>query len=667
MSNPFLPVSEFPDFPAMTPAAAEEALPQLLAAARARVDELERTATPTWEGFVRPLEDAVRPFHEAWGLVGHLLSVCNSPEWRAVQARFQGEAVEFSLRTAQSRRFYELAKATPAETPVRRRILDKMIQGAELAGVALEDAPRARFNALQTELATLGNDFRDAVLDATKAWHLDLSDPAEVAGVPANIRAMVATEGGTAEKGPWRVTTEDAVYVPFMKHCACRAVRERLYRARATRAAANTPRIDAILAHEAELAALLGYNSAADLSLATKCAPSVTAVHAMIDELAAAARPVAVREDADLAAFAATCPGAPALLAPWDISFYAERLRERNYAYSEEELARHFNFPVVLDGLFKLVSRLFGVTVEGADWTAPVWQEDVRFFRVCDEKGATIAHFYLDPYSRPETKGGGAWMNEIRTREVRPDGTVTLPLALLCCNQARPDADGRCLMTFRDVETLFHEFGHALQHMLTRVDEAGASGLNLVEWDAVELASQFMENWCAEPSVAARFAFDAETHAPIPRALLEKVRAARNYRAGNATLRQLAFAKTDMLLHDGSVSGVVPNEVKERVFDEMNMPFIPEDRFLESFTHIFGGGYAAGYYSYKWSEVMSADAFAAFQEAGLEDEAALVATGRRYRETILALGGSEDALTVFWRFRGRAPSTEALLRQQGLI
>ena len=672
MKNPFLSIGEFPDFPNLTPAAAEEALPQLLKEAGARVDALETSATPDWEGFVRALDDAQHPLYAAWGIVSHMQSVCNSEAWRKVEEKFQGDIVAFSLRVGQSRRFYELAKSLRAalstsQPSPRLRILDKMVQGAELAGVALEGVKQKRFNEIQAELAKLSNDFHNHVLDATKGFSLMLATPVEVEGLPAQLKAMMAGENDP-EKGPWKATVEDAVYAPFMKHSRNRPVREALFRARATRAAAgdldNTPLIDRILALRRELAALLGFKCYADLSLASKCAPSVAAVYAMIDELAAASRPVAAKEDAALTAFAAA-NGFSGKLEPWDKAFWSERQREKMYSYSEEELSQYFDLPIVQNGLFKLAERLFGVTVEPMDRDVPVWHKDVKVFRVRNAEGGEIAHFYFDPYSRPETKSGGAWMNELRSRELRPDGTLRKPLALICCNQALPDAKGRALMRFTEVETLFHEFGHALQQMLTRVDDVDAAGINLVDWDAVEVASQFMENWCYDAKTVKSFARHADTHEPIPDTLLERVRAAKNYRAANASLRQLSFAKLDMALHVDAPAD--PNAFKEKVFAEYTPESsVPEDRFLNAFTHIFAGGYAAGYYGYKWSEVMSADVFGAFEEAGLGDEEAVRRVGRAYRETVLALGGGVDPMEVFRRFRGRAPSVEALLRQTGL-
>ena len=629
MKNAFYPVAEFPDFPAMTPEAAHEAMPRLLADAKAAVDALEERATPTWDGFVRALDLSTRPLWDAWGCIMHLLSVANSESWRKVEEKYQQDIVAFALRVGQSKKFYELAKQTPAETPARKRILAKMVRSAELAGVALPPEKQKRFNEIQAELAQLSNDFRNSVIDATKAFKLVLTNPAEVDGLPAQLKAMLAGKEDP-EKGPWTVTVEDAVYVPFMKHSRNRPVREALLRARATRAPENAERIDRILALRKEQAAMLGFASYAELSLAEKCAPSVAAVDKMIADLADASKPVAEREEAELSKFAAA-EGFDGTLQPWDRAFWAERRREKMYSYSEEELSQYFNMPVVLNGLFKLAERLFGISIEPADWTAPVWHKDVRFFRVYDETHTPVAHFYFDPYSRPETKSGGAWMNEFRSRELKLDGTVTKPLAVVCCNQALPDAEGRALMRFSEVETLFHEFGHALQHMLTKVDDVGASGLNLVEWDAVEVASQFMENWCLDV----------------------------------ATVKVFNDSNDFKDLND--FTGLSPDAIKRLVFDSF-MPgtTIPEDRFLNAFTHIFAGGYAAGYYGYKWSEVMSADVFGAFEEAGLEDEAAVRRIGRQYRDTFLALGGSVDPMEVFKRFRGRAPTIDALLRQTGL-
>ena len=680
MANPFLPVADFPDFPKMTPEAADEALPRLLAEAKTRVDALEKNAPATWEGLVLALADAQRPLWRAWRCITHLLSVCNNEGWRRVQKKYQGDLVAFELRVGQSRRFYdrfkelkgkleaEAKKAPSAQLACRIRILEKNMSSAELSGVALEGAKQKRFNEIQEESEKLEADYRDHVLDATKAFSVLLTTKVETEGLPESLKKVLAGDGDPA-KGPWKASIEDAVYFPFMKHSKNRPVREALCRARCTRASEgaldNTPIVAKLLALRQELAELLGYKSYAEVSLAEKSAPSVAAVESLIAKLADASRPFAVKEDAALDKFAQGA-GWTGRIEPWDRAYWNERQREKLYSYSEEELSKYFDLPVVLDGLFRLATRLFGITVEPADGEAPVWHPDVRFYRVRGEKGNVIAHFYFDPYSRPATKRGGAWAHSFRSRMRLADGSVQLPLALVCCNQAVPDKSGRALMRFSEVETLFHEFGHALQHMLTTVDDEAASGFGMIEWDAVEIASQFMENWCYDEATVKSFARHVDTKEPIPGTLLARVRAAKNYRAANASLGQLAYAKVDMELHVKPPAD--PNALKNKVFDEL-IPgrTIPEDRTLNSFSHIFAGGYAAGYYGYKWSEVMSADVFGAFEEAGLGDEAAVRRLGRRYRDTFLALGGSVDPMEVFRRFRGRAPEVNALLRQSGLV
>ena len=615
----------FPDWAAFTPDQAAARLEAALPAAERGVAAIEAELPEGFEALEWRLDDAVRPLYETWGMVEHMLSVRNSDAWRQLETAWQPKLVAFSLRLGQSRPLYECAKrALAAEkaggTAVRVRILEHAVRNAELSGVGLEGAARQRFNAIEQELAQLGTDFANAVIDATKAFRF--------------------------EKGGQTYTIDDAAYPETMKHCADREVRERLYRARATRAEANDARIPKILALRQELAGILGYADYAELSLTRKCAPSVAAVMAMIDELDAATAAIAAEEDRELEA--------DGPLAPWDRAFAAERLRERKYDYSEAELKRHFEFEAVLAGLWRLSAFLFGVEIVEVKGAAKpsVWHDDVRFFEV-REDGRTIAHFYVDPFVRPGEKRGGAWMNEFRNR---CDRRGELPLALLALNQPRPDADGRCCLPFREVETLFHEFGHALQCMLTRVGEEGAAGLNLVEWDAVEVASQFMENWC----------LDERTGITVPAELKAKVKAAKNFRAASFCRRQLAFAKTDLELHRGGTLQS-PDALKAANFRHFGMPMIEGDRFLSSFTHIFAGGYAAGYYGYKWSEVMSADCYGAFEESPLDDDAAVAATGRRYRETLLALGGSESAYEVFRRFRGRKSEVKALLRQQGLL
>ena len=628
-------MTTFPDWSKFTPEAASAALPGLIEAAEAAVKSVEADTSTDYESLVWKLGDATRELWHTWGRVCHMLGVMNSDAWRKVEETFQPKLVEFSLRVSQSPALYAREKAVYAALesavkggaevpPVRLRIVEKMIQGAELMGVGLEGEKKARFNAIQAELAKLGADFANAVIDATAAFKY--------------------------EKDGKTYTIDDANYIEVMKHCADRSVREVLCRARATRAPGNAERIAKLLDLRRECAAILGFQNYAELSLATKCAPSVAAVLKMIDDLDAATVDIAKDEDAELATVQEPGLGE---VQPWDITYLSEKLREKKYSYSEEELKRHFEFADVLKGLFRMAEFLFGVQVEEIIGEAKpsVWHPDVRFFAV-KEDGREIAHFYLDPYVRPGLKQGGAWMNELCNRV----GHLGLtPLSLMVLNYKLPDENGKTFMPMRDVETLFHEFGHALQCMLTRVDEEDAAGISLIEWDAVEVASQFMENWC----------LDDRTGIELPAELKAKVIAAKNFRAASACRRQLALAKTDLSLHIADKVDDA-NAVKVETFKHFGMPVVPEDIFLCGFTHIFSGGYSAGYYGYKWSEVMSADCYGAFEEAGLSDDAAMKSLGMKYRETILGLGGSVNALGVFRLFRGRDPGIDALLRQQGL-
>jgi oligopeptidase A len=596
--------------------------------------------------------------------------VRNSDALRAAYEAVQPDVVAFGLRQGQSRPIYEAVvalregEAFARLDPAQQRIVESLEREARHAGVALEGAERKRFNAIQQELAQHSTDFSNHVLDATKAFSLTLREPEQMAGTPRSLRelaAQAAREAGEteadAERGPWRITLDAPSLIPFLEHARDRGLREQLYRAYVTRASSgeldNAPLIERILALRREAAALLGYPSYAALSLASKMAPDVDEVLELLEALRVAAYPAAVTDLEDLRA-QARASGAPEAdsLMHWDIAYWAERLRESRFAYSEEELRPYFPLPVVLDGLFGLAERLFAVRIEPADGEAPVWHPHVRFFRVRDESGAPVASFYLDPYSRPGEKRGGAWMDECvaRSRRLAAEGeTVRLPVAHLVCNQTPPVGDRPAMMSFDEVTTLFHEFGHGLQHMLTQVDEVLASGIRNVEWDAVELPSQFMENWCYDRDTVRRISRHVDTGEPLPDALYEKIEAARTFRAGSDMLRQLYFGLTDLALHTGYVPGAgrTAFDVQREVSEQTTViPPLPEDRFLCSFGHIFAGGYAAGYYSYKWAEVLSADAFGAFEEAGLDDEEAVRATGRRFRETVLAEAGRR------WRSSG---------------
>jgi oligopeptidase A len=688
--NPLLELSPYPRFDCIRPEHVVPAVRQLLAELAVELQQLEVQAQPSWEGLIAPLERLSDRLSVTWGIVGHLMGVKNSGALRQAHQEVQPEVVEFSLRLGQSEPIYRALKALQASQDwhtldaTQRRIVAKLVQEAELAGVGLQGEQRERFNAIQRELAELSTTFSNHVLDATKAFALMLTTPEDVAGLPPSLLRMAAQsarEAGettaTAEHGPWRITLDYPSFGPCMEHSQRCDLREQLYRAFITRASAgatdNTPLISRILSLRQEQAALLGFRTYAELSLASKMAPDVAAVERLLEELRQASFAAARQDLEELKSFARVQGAAEAdELNQWDMAFWAERLREQRYAFNDEELRPYFPLPRVLDGLFALAQRLFGVTIVPADGEAPVWHDDVRFFRVYDEQQRQIAAFYLDPYSRPAEKRGGAWMDECLGRSrllARPGQAVRLPVAYLICNQT-PPVDGKpSLMTFNEVKTLFHEFGHGLQHMLTTVDYGLASGIRNIEWDAVELPSQFMENWCYHPNTLHGLSAHVETGEPLPDELYRKLYAARNYRAGSLMLRQLYFAFLDLELHHH----FVPNgpetvfEVQQRLAKSTTvLPPLPEDRFLCSFGHIFAGGYAAGYYSYKWAEVLSADAFAAFEEAGLENTAAVTNTGRRYRYTILALGGSRHPMEVFQEFRGREPTTAALLRHSGL-
>ena len=628
-------MQKFPDWNEFTPQFVDARMPELLAEADKAVSEIENSSPLTYDELVYKLDDATREVGRVWGMLSHMTSVMNSDEWRKLEEKYQPGMIAFSLRTAQSEKIYSFAKKILDTSlfegelgATKKRILEEMVKSAEHAGIALKGEKRERYNAIRAELAKLAMEFSNAVLDATNAFKY--------------------------EKNGVTYTIDDANYPQTMKECADREVRETLYRARASRAADNTSRITKILALKRELAELLGFKNYAELSIDSKSAPSVKAVYDMFDELDSATVKIAEEEKKELESLAGEFLGEGVKAEPWDLAYLAERLREKKYSYSEEELKKYFEVEDVFAGLFKMTKFLFGVDVvelKGEDKPS-VWHNDVRFFAL-RENGEDIAWFYVDPFVRNGLKRGGAWMNEFGNRN---DRLSLKPVALMALNFPERDKDGKCYLPFREVETIFHEFGHALQCMLTRIGEEDAAGINLVEWDAVEVASQFMENWC----------LDNRTGLTVPEDLKKRVLAAKNFRAASLCRRQLALGKTDMELY--TANGEVDHDaVKRGVFSHFGMPLTEDDRFLCSFLHIFGGGYAAGYYSYKWSEIMSADAYGAFEEAGLDDDEAVKSVGHKLRETIYGLGGSKSAYEVFIQFRGRKSDVKALLRQQGLI
>ena len=682
--NPLLIGKGLPPFKEIKAEHVVPAMTQILKELDEGVSKLEKNVTPTWSGLVEPLTEIEERLNWSWGIVGHLMSVRNSPELREAYEKMQPEIVKFYNKLSQSKPLYEAFKGIKKGAewnklePAQQRIVESSIRDFELSGVGLKGETRERFNQIQLELAELSTKFSNNVLDATKAFKLKLTDKEDVDGLPPSALGLMAqtakaegNEEATPENGPWVVTLDYPSYIPFMKYATNRELREKLYKAFVSRASEgeldNRGNIDRILELRKEKAQILGFANFAELSLARKMAPDVEAVQQLQDELRVASYDAAVKEFEELKAFAGQD------LMNWDTSFWAEKQREAKFDFKEEELRPYFSLPRVLDGLFGLAERIFGVTITAADGEAPVWHEDVRYFKIADEDDKAIAFFFLDPYSRPAEKRGGAWMNDcIGRAKMTVDGKTEtrLPVAYLTCNQTPPVDDKPSLMTFGEVTTLFHEFGHGLQHMLTTIDHVGAAGINNVEWDAVELPSQFMENWCYDRPTLFGMAKHYETGETLPEEYYQKLVAAKNYMSGSAMLRQLHFGMLDMELHSNYEPGgaETPSDVRDRLAKTTSvLQPIPEDNFLCAFGHIFAGGYAAGYYSYKWAEVLSADAFAAFEEAGLSDEQAVKSVGKRFKDTVLSLGGSLHPMEVFESFRGREPQTEALLRHSGLV
>ncbi len=679
-SNPLLIGKGLPPFERIQATHVVPAISQILEELKTELAHLEANLTPTWTGLVEPLTQLEERLGWSWGIVGHLMGVKNSPELRQAYETVQPEVVKFYNQLSQSQPLYQGLCALQQSiswdklAPAQQRVVEAAIRDAKLSGVGLTGATRERFNQIQLELAELSTKFSNNVLDATKAFQLKLTTKAEIEGLPPSSLSLAAqaaqaagSKNATAKRGPWVITLDYPSYVPFMKYSSNSQLREKLYKAFITRAAGgdwnNNPLITRILELRQEQANILGFDNYAQLSLTRKMATNVEAVEALLEELREASYDAAVRELEQLKAFAQE-----ENLKHWDLSFWGEKQREAKFAFNTEELRPYFPLPQVLQGLFDLAKRIFGVTITAADGEAPVWHPDVRYFKIADETETTIAYFYLDPYSRPQEKQGGAWMNDCIGRAKLQDG-VRLPVAYLVCNQSPTIGDKPSLMTFGEVETLFHEFGHGLQHMLTQVDYPEAAGIHNIEWDAVELPSQFMENWCYHRPTLFAMAKHYETGETLPEHYYEKLLAAKNYMSGSAMLRQLHFSIVDLELHYRYQPGgeETPSQLRERVAKNTTvMAPLPEDSFLCAFGHIFAGGYAAGYYSYKWAEVLSADAFAAFEEAGLEQEEAIASTGRRFRDTVLALGGSKHPMEVFKDFRGREPQTEALLRHSGL-
>eukprot|EP00550_Attheya_septentrionalis_P007836 CAMPEP_0198286072 /NCGR_PEP_ID=MMETSP1449-20131203/5227_1 /TAXON_ID=420275 /ORGANISM="Attheya septentrionalis, Strain CCMP2084" /LENGTH=716 /DNA_ID=CAMNT_0043983693 /DNA_START=180 /DNA_END=2330 /DNA_ORIENTATION=+ len=685
--------SEF--VPEQTTGAMKVLLPQMESALKELEERLEKeTNDITYDNVLPAVERIQDPVSYAWGMVGHLNGVQNGPALRAEYEQNQATVVQSFTAFSQSQALYKALQTLQTKfsseeddesfhTMQQKRAIDNALRGMTLGGVGLEGKAKERFNEIKIRLAELSTQFRNNVLDSTKDFSLTVEDPEIMEGVPASSKAMWAQahqkhsseeERVDPDVGPWRITLDMPSYLGVMQYIPDRSTREIVNRAFNTRASDgernNVPLIEEILELRAESSKLLGFSNFADRSLASKMASSVQEVTNLSQLIADAALPRASKELADITAFAKERGGSVYQdldkLMPWDVAFWSERYKEETFAITKEQLRPYFALPEVLDGLFALINRLFGVTIEAADDEAEKWNKDVRFFKVFDDKDKKhIASFFLDPYSRPADKRGGAWMASCVGKSEACDRDV--PVAYLNCNNSPPIGDDPSLMTFEEVRTLFHETGHGLQHMLTEAVVGDVSGISGVEWDAVELPSQFMENWLYDKSTIYGFAKHYQTGEPLPEEYFEKLVQQKTYNAGLYFTRQLYLGQMDMALHSDFDAS------KESIFDvqkRVASKFIPHqmpldgDRFLCAFAHVFAGGYAAGYYSYKWAEVMSADSFSAFEELETEDQRKEM--GVRFRQTVLALGGGMHPTQVFTKFRGRAPNPEALLRHNGL-
>jgi oligopeptidase A len=679
-TNPLLDFSNLSRFDLVQPGHVKPAVESLLAAGRELITRLTEEATPsTWKDFAGALADGLEPFGRAWGIVGHLHSVNDVPAWREAYNEMLPEVSRFYAELGQNLKLFEKYKALRDSheyatlTREQKKVVDNEIRDFRLSGAELPEDQKPRFQAISEELSQLSAKFAENLLDATNAFAEVITDEARLAGLPDDIRQAARSAAEKAGVDGWRFSLQAPSYGPVMQYADDRELRARMYRAFATRAAEfhdgsskpewdNTPVMQRMLELRQEEAKMLGYANFAEVSLAPKMADTPAQVLAFLRELAAKAKPFAARDIAELRAFAKGEVGI-ADFQPWDAGYVSEKLLQKRYAFSEQEVKQYFTEPKVLGGLFKVIESLFKVKVKADD--APVWHEDVRFYRLETPAGDLVGQFYLDLYAR-ETKRGGAWMDEARARR-RTIGGIQKPIAYLNCNFARPVGDKPATFTHDEVITLFHETGHGLHHLLTRGEELGVSGIHGVEWDAVELPSQFMENYCWEWDVLQGMTAHVDNGATLPRALFDKMLAAKNFQSGMMAVRQIEFSLFDMLLHS-EFDPQGPSTVMDllnTVRREVAVLFPPEwHRFPNSFSHIFGGGYGAGYFSYKWAEVLSADAYAAFEEAGDPFDATV---GQRFLDEILSVGGSRPAIESFKAFRGREPSVDALLRHSGMI
>jgi oligopeptidase A len=672
--NPLLDYAGLPRFDEFKPELVAPAIDALLAECRATVSHLTQAQTPvTWEQFVQPLIDVNERLGRTWGQIAHLNAVVNTPELREAYNTALPRITQYWTELGQNEALFEryrmLARAPDfaALSPARKRIIENELRDFRLGGAELAPERKQRFKAVREQLAELTSRFSDNILDATDGFSHIETDPARVAGIPDDELAAARKAAQDAGQDGWKFTLHMPSYLPVMQYATDRGLRELMYRAYVTRASEfgkadwdNTPIIARILKLRREMAQLLGFENYAQYSLEPKMAKSPDEVLEFLRDLGRRAKPYAERDLDELKTFARSELGLDDLQS-WDVPYASERLRIARYAFSDHEVKQYFPEDQVLNGLFGLVERLYGLAVK--EDQAPLWHPDVRFFSLVDRTGELVGRFYLDLYAR-SGKRGGAWMDDAITRR-RIGAAIQAPVAYLTCNFSPPAAGKPALLTHDEVSTLFHEFGHGLHHLLTRVEDLPVAGISGVEWDAVELPSQFMENFCWEWDVLAPMTRHVETGERLPRALFDRMIAARNFQIGMQTVRQLEFSLFDMLLHsahdpDGPQTA---EDVLARVRAEIAVLVPPPyNRFANSFSHIFGGGYAAGYYSYKWAEVLSADVYSLFEETGVLSPE----TGKRFRDEILGVGGSRPALESFVAFRGREPRIDALLRHTGM-
>jgi len=672
-SNPlFQAISEpLPDFDAIRPEHVLPALEQALQEARQCVAGLLTEKATGWRSLMQPLEAMDEKLSRLWGPVTHLNAVCDSDALRPVYQQGVAMMAEWQTELAQNKALYAAMRtlrnsaAYEAMSMEQQQVLQLALRDFRLAGAELTGKAKKRFKAIAMRSSELATRFEQHVLDATRAFELHLIDEQDIAGLPLSVREAARQRAQQQGKDGWLFTLDAPSYIPFMQHADKQILRKQIYTAYVTRASSgdmdNAPVINELLALRQEAAGLLGYANYAEVSLASKMAASVDEVRNFLLQLAEKSRPFAEREMDELQEFANRQLGMPELCA-WDIPYASEKLRQSLYDISQEELKPYFPESAVFSGMFALVEKLYGIRLRKTD--APKWHETVRYFEILDDNGEKRAAFYVDPYARAH-KRGGAWMDECIVRWRREDGSLQLPVAYLVCNFDAPVGDKPALWTHEEVTTLFHEFGHGLHHMLSEVEALGVSGIRGVPWDAVELPSQFMENFCWQREVVDMFARHYASGENIPDNLFQRMLAAKNFQSGMRMLRQIEFALFDLDLHSryqtarGQSVQQLLDEVREAVAVLKPPAF---NRFQNSFSHIFAGGYAAGYYAYKWAEVLSADAFAAFEEEGI----ASAETAQRFRREILAPGGSRDIMTGFVAFRGRSPEVDALLRHSGL-